>query len=280
MFMSKDKNRKNIYYLRNDDKLLFNLIYDPLLTKNQKSKLMAESLNENVFMNNCSALPVWQNRIIPIRFKQQPLTEFHLEHSGDCQIIDTVVIRIMFHKDTKEADFLIAQTITFDDMTGNDGTQCRIYFSPKCTSDMAVTAFFMIRFLILNGAFTLSNATERTMCSRILKRYGKKLTPPSLTHFWVKQMDAAIKDIIYFRDRTLRINHVKSSKLYRRYNSFLKLALKRKQVIDVNYDPNRKEIHLLIELGNKQKIFWLAVKNEPTLAKSIISNMYMKSVIL
>ena len=237
-----------MYWLRSNNDCFSNILYDTSFTMLDKTKLLAQQLNENLYLHACQVMYVWKDRVVPVCFKKANLKTCTLSMSPEH---DIRVVKMNFHDETEEADFLLAENTTYDDESGGEITTCRIYFSNRCSEHMAATAYFLIMYLSLVPEAQFDILTLRKLSSRILRRYGKRLTPSCLDDFWEERLELMLKEDINFRDQLMKLANRSNSSLYRIYNKRIRQKLKQQKLVDLYFDPISNRITYFLRLGIK-----------------------------
>lgn len=254
-----------MYWLRSSNNFLSHLFYDQSLPERSKAELIAKSINDNAYMPSCCTIDVWNGRVIPICFEKQSLKQLHFETSHET---DTKVVKIMYTRHAKEADFLLAEDLTYDDITGREITRCRVYFSKRITKDMAATTYFVIKVLSMIPEAQFSDETLLRLGSEILRRYGKHLSIHSKAKFWRDQLLKSLKNDIFFRDRLMRTIGEHHSSLYRVYTEYIRQRIKHTSLIDVHYNSSSGHINYLVKMGEKPRyITTFKIKSTVSVAK-------------
>ena len=157
----------------------------------EKDSLLAEFFNENVNFNLHFLMKTEYGNVIPIQFEQQELSFLKIHRSFEDKIKRTT-ISLSFN--SKKTDVLVSEQYNYDTKV----MKFHIYFSDKCTKDMAATSYFICEILAI--CTFLANTTLAKLSTNTIKRYGSTLTPINFESFMNTKLALLIHEWINSND--------------------------------------------------------------------------------
>lgn len=213
------------------------------------SYLLAESINSKLDLSSAFLAFMNESCPIPIAFKQQRIIQFYRNYSDS----GVNVVRFMFMDNTDEADVLLAEKYELN-FKNIKVSRCRIYFSSRCNSDMAATAYFVIM-AMSSDQITISNQSIYKFCSEMFRHFGKTLTPINEKDFWNEKLDIIRREKI---QRLLALKDANSSNdiktIEQLSNRIRSLLSNTWSYWDCYYCPNDNLLRLLIQSGDKLEL--------------------------
>lgn len=166
--------------------MVYHIFSDYTLPKEIQSSEIANIVNEHGDMRYEFLVEMRQEHFVPIEFT--PTHVKSIEITLDSALTQKIV-RIKFHNDGYDSDFLLAEEYVSERDHLHKGYANKIFFSDRCTADMAATAYYSVIKLDFLTKFSVFSRLK--IAQHLLQRFGSELYPTNMVHF----LDRRIQDI-------------------------------------------------------------------------------------
>ena len=153
----------------------------------ENDRLLTEYFNENINFNLHFLMKTEHEKVIPIQYEQQHLSNVKIDRSYDnTKEVGVTTISLSF--DSNKTDVLVSQEYNYD----TNVMKFHIYFSDQCTKDMAATSYFICQ--ILTNCTVLTDTTLSKLSTNTMKRYGATLNPINFDSFMNEKLSLLLHE--------------------------------------------------------------------------------------